>query len=153
MRTCWCPVERNPCWPTPAAALPAPNHRRDRHFRTAKSRMRASWGPPPASLPVHSSEAPSPALAIRVVKPLKQFNEALGHSLIDNLAVYLSQLHPNFCFNIGSELDHRIFFRFLRVHGSHSQRRVVLVHRLPRARRVMFPLHSHSWKNLLTCVT
>src|SRR5207245_8938114 len=112
MRTCWCPVEMNPYLHTPETALPAPNHRRDRHFHTTRSRMRASWGPPPASLPVHSSGAPSPALAIRV-KPLNDFNEALGHSLIDNLAVHLSQLHPNFCFDIGPELDHRILFGFL----------------------------------------
>src|SRR5262245_47007060 len=120
MRTCLCPVEMNPYWPTPAAALPAPDHRRDRHSRTTRSRMRASWEPPPASLPVRSSGDPSPALAIWVVKPLDDFNEALGHSLVNNLAVHQSQLHPNFCFDIGSELNHRIFFGFLCVHGSYS---------------------------------
>src|SRR5258708_35853043 len=148
MRTCWCPVERSPYWPTPAATLPALNHRRDRHFRTTRSRMRASWGRPPASLPVHSSADPSPALVIRVIKPLNDLNEALRHALIDDLAVHQPQLHPDFRFDIGSELNHRIFFGFLCVHGSYSKRWVVLVHRAPRARGVMCPLHFHSWNKL-----
>src|SRR5258707_8749100 len=134
MRTCWCPVERNPYWPTPAAALPAPNHRRDQHFHTTRSRMRATWGQPPASLPLHSSGAPSPALAIRVVEPRKHLNEAVGHSLIDNLAIHQAQLHPDLPFDIGSELNHRIFFGSLRAHGSYSWRWLVLVHLLFRAR-------------------
>src|SRR6266481_9885050 len=133
MRTCWCPVEMTPCWPTPAAAFPAPNHRRDQHFHTTRSRMHASWGQPPASLPLHSSAAPSPALAIRVVEPLKHLNEAVGHSLIDDLAIHQAQLHPDLRVDIGSELNHRIF-GFLPVHGSYSWKWLVLVHLLFRAR-------------------
>src|SRR5262245_4788215 len=99
--------------------------------------MRASWGRPPASLPVRSSADPSPALAIRVIELLDDLNEALRHALIDNLAVHKSQLHSNFRFDIGSKLNHRILFGFLRVHGFYSKRWVVLVHRVPRARGVM----------------
>src|SRR5215831_6541346 len=113
MRTCWCPVERNPYWPTPAAALPAPNHRRDQHFHTTRSRTRAGWGQPPASLPLHSSGAPSPGLAIPVVEPLKHSNEAVGHSQFDNLAIHQAQLHPDLRFDIGSELNRRSFFKSL----------------------------------------
>src|SRR5258708_8820248 len=130
MRTCWCPVERNPYCPTPAAAFPAPNHRRDQHFRTTRSQMRASWGQPPASLPLHSSGDPSPALAIRVVEPLKHLNKAVGHSPIDDLAIHEAQLHPDLRFDIGSKVNHRPSFGFLRVHGSYSKRWLVLVHLL-----------------------
>src|SRR5262249_26699655 len=142
------PAETNPYSPTPAGALPAPDHRRGRHFRTTRWRTRAGWEPPPASLPVHSSGAPSLGLAIRFVKPLKQFNEALGHPLIHNLTVDQSELHPYLCLDIGAELNHRIFFGFLCVHGSYSWSWVVRVHRFPRARGVLFPLHSHSCKKL-----
>src|SRR6266699_2864440 len=134
MRTCWCPVERNPYWPTPAATFPAPNHRRDQHFHTTRLRMRASWGQSPASLPLHSSGAPSPGLAIRVVEPLKHLNEAVGHSLIDNLAIHQAQLHPDLRFDIGSEVNQRTFFGSLRVHGSYSWKWLVLVHLFFRAR-------------------
>src|SRR5258708_25976065 len=134
MRTCWCPVERNPCWPAPAAAFPAPNHRRDQHFHTTRSQMRASWGQPPASLPLHSSRDPSPALAIRVVEPLKHLNKAVGHSLIDDLAIHQAQLHPDLRFDIGSEVNHSPSFGSLRV-GSYSWRRLVLVHLLFPPRR------------------
>src|SRR5882762_1447860 len=133
MRTCWCPVERNPYCPTPAAAFPAPNHQRDQHFRTTRSRMRASWGQPPASLPLHWSGAPSPALAIRVVEPVKHLNEAVGHSLIDDLAIHQAQLHPDFRMDIGSEFNHRTFGSLL-VHGSYSCRWLVLIHLLFHAR-------------------
>src|SRR5262249_11441601 len=120
--------------PTPAATFPARDHRRDRRFRTTRSRMRASWGQPPASLPLHCSGAPSPALAIRVVEPLKHLNEAVGHSLIDDLAIHHAQLHPDLRVDIGSELNYGIFFESLRVLGSYSWRWLVLVHLLFRAR-------------------
>src|SRR5258706_15689561 len=129
MRTCWCLVERNPYWPTPAATLPAPNHRRDRHFRATRSRMRASWGQPPASLPLHCSGAPSPALAIRVVEPVKHLNEAVGHSRIGDLAIHQGQLHPDFRMHLGSEFNHSTFASLL-VHGSYSCRWLVFIHLL-----------------------
>src|SRR5262249_25087613 len=110
MQTCWCQVEMSPCWPTPAAKPPAPDRRHDRHCHTTKSRRRAGWERPPASLLARSSGAPSHALTVWIVKPLKHFNEAVGHSLVDNLAVHQPQLHTYLGFDIGSELDHRIFF-------------------------------------------
>jgi hypothetical protein len=58
---------------------------------------------------LHCSGAPSPALAIRVVEPLKHLNEAVGHSLVDDLAKHQAQLHPNLRVDFGSELNHGIF--------------------------------------------
>jgi hypothetical protein len=94
--------------------------------------MRASSGQPPSSIPLHCSGAPSPALAIGVVEPLKDLNDAVGHSVIDDLAIHYAQLHPDLRFDIGSEcID--IFFGSLAAHGSYSWRWLVLVHLLFRA--------------------
>src|SRR5579871_2609757 len=147
MRTCWCRAEMIPYWPRPATALLAPGHRPDRRCRKARSRMHASWGRLPALLPGRYCGGPSFALVIRVIKSLEHFNEAVGHALIDHLAVHQPQLHPNLRLDVGTELNYMIFFGFLRMRGPYSLRWLVFpIHHVPRTRGLMFPRHPHSCK-------